>query len=151
MKHCIHSLFYTLAQTSRVCEAFCENYFKEHAKGVNFDDFIILDTVYCYPEACQRDLAKLILKGTSHVSKLLVSLEKRGLILRPVDTKGKRIVKKIVMTEKGKEMYDYALKIALDYAKHVESLIEKNEAVEVTGFLNKIKNSLLSTTDIIFE
>ncbi len=152
MKHCIHGLFYTLKQTSRVCEVFCENYFKEHAKeGVSFDDFIILDTVECYPEICQRDLARLILKGTSHVSKLLDSLEKRGLILRPIDTKGNRMVKKTVMTEKGKEIYKYAVKIAMDFANQVENSINKKEAEECTLFLNKIKNSLVGANDIIFE
>jgi len=148
MKHCIHSLFYNIAQTSRICELFCEDYFKKHAQGVNFDDFIILDTIFCYPDLCQRDLAKLVLKGTSHVSKLLFSLEERGLITRPVDTKGKRIVKKIVMTKKGKETYDYALKVAIDYAKQVENSIKKEEATSCIEFLNKIKSSILKTGNL---
>lgn len=151
-KHCINSLFYNLEQTSRICRAFCENYFEEHAKKiVTFDEFIILDTIVCFPDICQRDLAKLILKGASHTSKLLVSLEKKGFITRTIDTKQNRIVKKIIITEKGMEIYNYAEKIALEFAKKIENSIGEREAESCSDFLNKIKETVTESRDIVFE
>lgn len=151
-KHCINSLFYNLEQTSRICRAFCENYFEEHAKDyVTFDEFIILDTIICFPDVCQRDLAKLILKGTSHTSKLLVAIENKGLIERRVDTKQNRVVKRILITEKGMDAYNFASKIALEFAEKIEMSIGKSEAESCSLFLNKIKDTIKASADIIFE
>ena len=152
MKHCIQSLFYNIEQTARICRAGVENYFEKHAQGkITFDEFIIIETVLCYPEICQRDLAKLILKGTSHTSKFLSTLEEKGFIERPVDTKGKRIVKKIVITQKGMEAYNFAFKIAAEFAKSVENTIGKKEANNCEIFLNRIKETLQESCDIVFE
>lgn len=151
-KHCIGSLFYTLEQTSRACRAVGENYFAENAKlHLSLDEFIILETVLCDSDICQRDLAKRILKGTSHTSKLLSGLQQKGLIERFVDTKGNRIVKKIVVTEKGREIYDFANKIMFEYVQKIENAIGKEQAIECTNFLNKIKEVVMANTDIIFE
>ena len=152
MKHCIQSLFYNIEQTARICRAGVENYFDEHAEGrISFDEFIILETVYCYPEICQRDLAKLILKGTSHTSKFLAVLEEKGFIERPVDTKGNRIVKKIVITDRGMEAYKFAFKIAGAYAKEIENTIGSREAKDCEIFLNKIKETVQKSGNINFE
>ncbi|MBQ9244683.1 winged helix-turn-helix transcriptional regulator [bacterium] len=152
MKHCIQSLFYNIEQTARICRAGVENYFDKHAEGkISFDEFIILETVYCYPEICQRDLAKLILKGTSHTSKFLAVLEEKKFIERPIDTKGKRIVKKIIITPKGMEAYNFAFKIAAEYAKTIENTIGSKEAKNCEIFLNKIKQTVQKSGEITFE
>jgi len=151
-EHCIQSLFYNLEQTSRICRAFCEDYFAEETKElVTLDEFIILDTIFCFPDICQRDLAKLILKGASHTSKLLATLEQKGVIVRTVDTKQNRIVKKIIITKKGMEIYKYASKIAWEFAQKIENAIGKKEAQECSAFLNKIKETISKSKDISFE
>lgn len=151
-KHFIQGLFYNVEQTARVCRAGIENYFAKHGNGqISFDEFVILETVRCYPEICQRDLAKLILKGTSHTSKFLAVLEEKGFIERPVDTKGNRIVKKIVITSQGMEAYKFAYKIADEFAKEIENSIGKKEAADCEIFLNKIKCTLQESQNIVFE
>lgn len=150
LKHCINSLFYNLEQTSRICRAGCEKYFENHGL-LSFDEFIILDTVYCYPDICQRDLAKLILKGASHTSKLLVVMENKKFIERPVDKKGNRIIKKIVITPEGLKAFQEASKIALEFAGNIENTIGKDKAIECSEFLNKIKKSVSESVKIVFE
>lgn len=150
LKHCIHSLFYNMEQTSRICRAACEKNFEEHCL-MSFDEYIILDTVFCFPDICQRDLAKMILKGASHTSKLLALLEKKGYIERPIDKKGNRIVKKITLTETGQKEYKVAASIALEYAEKIESIIGKQQAIKCSNFLNNIKTKINETNDINFE
>lgn len=151
-KNCINSLFYNIGQTARICQAFCESYFKEYARGeISYDEFIILDTVLCYPDVCQRDLAKHILKGTSHTSKLLATLEKKGLIERPIDKKGNRIVRKITVTDNGLILHSFAAQIALDFSEKIEATLGEHGAVLCSNFLNKIKENVLVNTDIVFE
>lgn len=151
-KHCIHTLFYNLEQTSRICRAFAENNFKQNVKyDISLDEFIIIETVMCYPDICQRDLAKLILKGSSHTSKLLNTLEKKRYIQRIVDTKNKRIVNKIIITQFGEKVYNNAKSIALDYAQQIENIVGTNQAKECSSLLHKIKDSVLKSSKIVFE
>ncbi len=151
-KHCIQSLFYNIEQTSRVCHTGAENYLKEHAQSLlTLDEFIILETVLCFPEVCQRDLAKLILKGTSHTSKLLTALETKGFIERPVDKKGNRIVRKIIVTDSGSKTYNLVSDVLDNYIKSIENIISKKEASECETFLNKIKETVIKSGNIVFE
>jgi DNA-binding MarR family transcriptional regulator len=152
LTHCINSLFYNLEQTSRICRAGFEQYFENHVgKDITFDEFIILDTILCHPDICQRDLAKMILKGASHTSKILFTLEKKGLIMRHVDKKGNRIIKKIVITEKGHGVYLASSTVALEFTNSIEQIIGQDKAKECFEFLNKIKNSISETTNTDFE
>ncbi|MCD7880059.1 MAG: MarR family winged helix-turn-helix transcriptional regulator [Candidatus Gastranaerophilales bacterium] len=151
-KHCIQSLFYTIEQTARICRTAIEDYFEQHANGrFSFDDFIILDTVYCFPEVCQRDLAGLILKGTSHTSKILSGLEEKGFIERPVDIKQNRVVKKIRITEKGQEVYNCANELALEFSKSIENIIGTKKAVDSLNLLLKIKETVAKSSNVVFE
>ena len=151
-QHCIETLFYKLQKTSRICHAFCELYFKEYALGeITYDEFIILDTVICNPEVCQRDLAKLILKGTSHLSKILNALEKRELIQRPIAKKGNRVVRKIEITENGINLHAFAEQIALDFAQKIENSIGENETKLCEKFLETITQTIKENKEIIFE
>ena len=152
MKHFIQSLFYNIEQTARICRAGIETWFDTHAQGkISFDEFIILETVICNPEICQRDLAKLILKGTSHTSKFLAVLEEKNFIKRPVTTKGKRIVKNIIVTNEGLKAYNFASQIAAEFVYEIENSISTQEAKNCEVFLNKIKKTLHKSDDIIFE
>ncbi|MCD7779409.1 MAG: MarR family winged helix-turn-helix transcriptional regulator [Candidatus Gastranaerophilales bacterium] len=151
-KHCIQSLFYNIEQTARVCHAGAENYLKEHAQSkLTLDEFIIIETVSCFPDICQRDLAKMILKGTSHTSKLLSVLEEKNFIERPIDTKGNRIVRKIIVTDLGAETFNFVSKVLDNYIKSIENVISKNEAADCETFLNKIKETVIKSGNIVFE
>lgn len=150
LKHCINSLFYNLEQTSRICRAGCEKYFESHGL-LSFDEFIILDMINCYPDICQRDLAKLLLKGASHISKYLAELENKQLIQRVADKKGNRLIKKIKITPSGLRAYSEAEKIALNFSTQIENTIGKNNAIECSQFLDKIKQSVTSSIEINFD
>ena len=55
------------------------------------------------------------------------------------------------VTEKGREIYDFANKIMFEYVQKIENAIGKEQAIECTNFLNKIKEVVMANTDIIFE
>lgn len=152
MQHCIDSLFYKIKKTARICHAFCESYFKEYAQGeISFDEFIILDTILCNPDICQRDLAKLILKDTSHLSKILNNLEKRELIQRPISKKGNRIVRKITITENGLNLHAFAEQIVLDFSAKIDTSIGIIDSKKCSNYLDKIIDTITENKEIIFE
>lgn len=107
--------------------------------------------INCYPDICQRDLAKLLLKGASHISKYLAELENKQLIQRVADKKGNRLIKKIKITPSGLRAYSEAEKIALNFSTQIENTIGKNNAIECSQFLDKIKQSVTSSIEINFD
>lgn len=151
-QHCINSLLYKLNKTARIAHAFCNNYFKEYALGeISFDEFIILDAVLCHPNICQRDLAKLVLKDTSHLSKMLNNLEKRELIERPLDKKGNRKVRKIIITENGINLHAFAEQIALDFSNKIIYSIGIQKTKQCSETLDKIIETITENKEVIFE
>lgn len=78
----------------------------ELGADITLEQFITLDAISSSPDVCQRDLAKILLKDRSNVTRILNILEKKGLIKRETSTKGNRVVKVTTLTENGKEVMD---------------------------------------------
>ena len=74
----------------------------ELGADITLEQFITLDAIYGCPDLCQRDLAKILLKDRSNVTRILNILEKKGLIERKTSTKGNRIVKITTLTNEGR-------------------------------------------------
>ena len=138
-QHFINSLFYKIGQTARLCDTLCASFFKKYSQGeISFDEFIIIDTILCNPDICQRDLAKLILKDASHLSKILNNLEQRELISRPISKKGNRTVRKITITENGINLHAFASQIAIDFATKIDIAVGLTETKKCSSYLDKI-------------
>ena len=68
---------------------------------ITLEQFITLDAISANNEVCQRDLAKILLKDRSNVTRIINILENKGLITRETTNKGKRAVKITHLTKKG--------------------------------------------------
>ena len=60
---------------------------------LTLEQFITLDAIANTPNICQRDLAKIILKDRSNVTRILSILENKGYIERLISVKNNRPVK----------------------------------------------------------
>ena len=76
----------------------------EFGADITIEQFITLDAIYTCPDLCQRDLAKILLKDRSNVTRILNILENKKLIVREPVTKGNRVVKSAKLTEEGKAL-----------------------------------------------
>ena len=109
----------------------------------------------CTYGICQRDLAKIILKDRANTGKILNTLEEKGYITRFVDLKNNRLVRKMGVTEKGKEVYDEVtekLKSAVNKImqdeKHKKHIISDEEIEYVREILKKFRENLKQLVDI---
>lgn len=100
------SLYYELEQTTKFFRVFSMKFFKKMAVDISPDEFVTIETILCNAGICQRDLAKLILKDRANTGKILNTLEEKGYITRFVDMKNNRLVRKMGVTESGKQVYD---------------------------------------------
>lgn len=73
---------------------------------LTIDQYIALDAIATGEDLCQRDLAKILLKDRSNVTRILSILEAKGLVKRVAAVKQNRPVKLLKITANGKQMID---------------------------------------------
>ena len=136
-------LQYEIEKTARMLQLSAKITFMKTIKlGITHDEFLILDTLINNPDISQSDLSKLVLKGRSHTSKIIVSLEKKEYLTRTQSTKNGKMIYNMIVTDNGLKLYNKAL------------LVLKNEI----EFWNKnlgdttfMKNELRRIQNIIIE
>lgn len=137
--HYTDSIIYLIEQTNIYCRTKSEQFFESLNIGLNMDQYTILDTVEMNAGICQMELSKLILKDRSYTSRLLNILEEKGFIKRKTNTAGKRLVKELYITKKGKQiLLDYNSKLKntfLDVFKEIPD----EEFAEIRKGLEKMK------------
>ena len=116
----------------------------------NMNDYELraLDAIYCHPKICQRDLAKLILKDRANTGRIVDSLERKGFIKRYNDTKNKRLVKRLEITEEGTQvLYVVSEKLEPTY-KMISQVISQEEIDDIRQKLKKLRESLSQAVEM---
>ena len=146
--HFQNSVLFEIEQISKYVHELAKDFFKEHNILITHEEFRTLDVLFCNPECCQRDLAKLILRDRIYTGRLLDNLEKKGLIERRNDTKGKRLVKKMNITEKGLECYKSTIKAIQPQFKRLEEKFTLEQMNALRNTLQKLKQSISEIVDL---
>lgn len=148
IKHYVQSLIYLIELTFIYARVKGAQFFNELNMGVTIDQFTALDAIYCNNDICQRDLSKIILKDRSNTGRILNILEEKEFIKRAIETKGKRLVKKIYITNKGKNLVEESIPKLSQAFLHVFEDISEEEFSTLRKTLGKMKDSLSKTTSI---
>ncbi|MBS4759469.1 MAG: MarR family transcriptional regulator [Clostridium sp.] len=99
----------------------------ELGADITLEQFITLDAISACPDVSQRDLAKILLKDRSNVTRILNILEKKELIHRETSNKGKRPVKRTRLSQKGRELMNrYADKMKNDLNDFLAQFNQEN-------------------------
>lgn len=146
--HYFDSIIYLMEQVVTYSRLKGAQFFAETDMGVTIDQFTAIDAIYCNNDICQRDLSKILLKDRSNTGRILNILEEKGFITRAVETKGKRLVKKIYITQKGKELVETCLPKLKQAFLQVFDEISEDEFSKLRETLEKMKESLSKTTCI---
>lgn len=140
------SLFFVIEQIAKYIQ---EDYIAKYSDVISHDEFRVLDIIKYNPDICQRDLAKLALRDSVRIGRILDSLEQKGLVERFNDTKEKRLVKKMKLTENGVEVYfSTREKIEPSTQKLLEDTFSSTEIKELTQSLDKLYNAISQTIKI---
>lgn len=146
--HYTESIIYEMEQAVVYSRIKGAQFFNQLNLGITIDQFTVLDSIYCNDDICQRDLSKIVLKDRSNTGRILNILEDNAFVERRIETKGKRLVKKIYITEKGKKLiedYHPRLKKAFE---QVLFDISDEEIATARKIITKLKESLSKTTNI---
>jgi len=148
ISHYTESVFYSMEQTVVYLSVKGAQFFNQLDIGVTIDQFTTLDILYMNNNICQRDLSKLILKDRSNTGRILNILEQKGFVERKAETKGKRLVKNVCITPKGKKLVEEMQPRLKDAFLQVFEDISEDEFDYMRIFLDKIKDRLSKTTSI---
>lgn len=146
--HYTESIIYSMEQTVTYFKIKGAQFFNQLNLGVTIDQFGVLDAIYCNDDICQRDLSKIVLRDRSNTGRILNILEKNGFVRREIETKGKRLVKKIYITDNGRKIIEENHeKLRTAFLKVFENVSEE-EFATLRQTLDKLKESLSKTTTI---
>lgn len=144
------SIFYRITKLSVHIESLGKDFFESRNLNVTLDEFAALNAILRNPDICQRDLAKIILRDRVRTGRILSSLERKEYIKRKNDTKNNRLVKKISITQKGKELYETHKQMLLDVSKEFLNHFSQEQKNELSNYLDSLEKTLskLSTIKI---
>ena len=111
--------------------------------------------MYSFPNSCmgilanlwaqdgikQQDLADDMIRNKSSITKMILALEKDGLITRQIDEHDKR-QKRIYLTKEGKEFKEFIIKKAKKGEKQAIKGLTQKEVITAKKVLQTIYNNL---------
>ncbi len=93
----------------------------------------------------QRELAELLETDTTTAMVLCDSLEKKGWLMRTRDRNDRR-VNRLIMTDKGKDIYTQAMSLIMAGYEHVFKRAPSDELSKVLPFLENIYQHIKEVT-----
>lgn len=141
-EHYTDSIYYLLEQTAKYCRYLGIQIFQKLNIHITMDEFAALDVIQVNDGICQRELAKLILKDRPSTGRILNSLEEKGYIKRFVDTKNNRLVRRMTLTEKGKQTTQEITRIIKSYIEKLPKVFSDEDKENLMSSLKQFRESL---------
>lgn len=148
VEHFTDSIFYQMELTAKYCKSLGMQVFAKLNIPITLDEFSALDVIMLHNRICQRELAQLILKDRANTGRILNSLEERGLIERFVDTKNKRLVRRVMLTEKGKEILQKSSEIVKNHLNQMPKIIKDSEKIYMKEIMEKFREGLKNEVEM---
>ena len=148
----VDSPLYKLESTARACERHFTQIFKNNFSnlGVTQGEFCLMDTVVRSPEISQIELARLLFKGRAHITLMLNTLEKKGLITRIDENKNNRRIRQTILTKQGAAIHKT---ISDGISKKFEKtrFFLQSRDKEFLKFLDEIRDIITEGADVDFD
>ena len=148
VEHFTDSLFYQIELTAKYCRSLGMQVFAKLNLPISIDEFSAMDVIMLHNGICQRELAKIILKDRPNTGRILNSLEEKGYIERFADTKNNRLVRKMIITDEGKKVFDYTSNIIKEHMSQIPKLITEEEKDFVKIICKKLRDGLKNEVEM---
>ena len=141
-KHFTNSLFYQMELTAKYCRSLGVQVFTKLNFPITVDEYSAMDVIMLHDGICQRELAKLILKDRANTGRILNTLEQKGYIERFVDTKNKRLVRKMIITDEGKKIFKKASDVLKEHLSSIPKILTDEEKETLKNTMIKLREGL---------
>lgn len=148
----INSLTFQLEITSKIFHKLAENFFNQEVKNrITLEEYVVLDTLICYPHIDKCTLAKTLMKDKQSIEKVLSKLIKKKLI-KETKNNGMQIqVCYFELTKDGSRVYQDIILKNDGMVNILAKFMSETELVTFTKTLLKIRNILISLSDVDYK
>ena len=112
-----------------------------HGLEISLDQWVVLGPVRKNDGISQKDIAEYCGKDKTSITKIIDTLEKKNLVVRVTDQLDHR-VKRVVLSQKGRELFLSALPVMAQTRDELRSGISDKEIEALKTIVNKIYNNL---------
>ena len=112
-----------------------------HGLEISLDQWLVLGPVWKNDGISQKDISEYCEKDKTSVTKIIDTLEKKNLVVRVTDQLDHR-VKRVVLSQKGRELFVSALPVMAQTRDELRSGISDKEIEALKSILNKIHKNL---------
>ena len=132
---------HTLVETGRMIKMYNLKVFALKKFDITPEQFVILSILDDNSNLHQMQLCKLLYKDRSNMARLIGILEKKGLIVKTPSV-DKRLVNKIQITDKGKELKNLVFPLIKNSRKKILNGISDEELKYCINIFHKIQKNL---------
>ena len=112
-----------------------------HGLEISLDQWLVLGPVWKNDGISQKDISEYCGKDKTSVTKIIDTLQKKNLVVRVTDQLDHR-VKRVVLSQKGRELFLSALPVMAQTRDELRSGISDKEIEALKSILNKIHKNL---------
>lgn len=136
-----NSLGFIIINTSCSIKDEVRKGFVEKGYDITLDQFAVLIRLWDKDGLSQRELCERTLKTKSNITRILDSMEKKGLIFRQINKEDRRSFG-IFLTDQGKAVKDELIPTAVRINSKIFKNINKEDGEVFLKVLNTISNNL---------
>ena len=139
LKGRIGSLIYI---TGTLIRGFSTQTFCEKNYGISPDMYVILYLLLENEEIMyQRQLAEIMFKDRANMSRIIENMRKKGLLEKVPESHGRKIYK-LLVTEKGKKIWETVLPVDKDLRSTITNGIDEKELAITFATLEKMNKNI---------
>ncbi len=112
-----------------------------HGLEISLDQWLVLGPVWKNDGISQKEISEYCGKDKTSVTKIIDTLEKKNLVVRVTDQLDHR-VKRVVLSQKGRELFLSALPVMAKTRDELRSGISDKEIEALKSILSKIYKNL---------
>ena len=121
---------------------FVQNSYK-FGLDISLDQWLVLGPIWKNEGIAQKDIAEYCGKDKTSITKIINTLEKKNLVVRVPDQLDHR-VKRVVLSNKGKELFLNVLPVIEETRDELRSGISDKEIESLITVLTKVYRNLIS-------
>lgn len=148
----VNSLTFQLEITAKIFHSLAEKRFNQEVKNrITFEEYVVLDTLICYPHIDKCTISKTLVKEKAAVEKVLSRLIKKKLIKEVKNNSNELQVAHFELTKDGSRIYQDILPKNDEMVGLMAKFMSESELISFTKTLLKIRNILISLSDIDYK
>ncbi len=135
-----------LGKTVKIIEYHLHERFKDNGVDLTKEQMVVLKKLHEQDGLSQNELAFLVLRNKSSLTRLLSKMEKKGYIKRKQSKEDKRI-NNVFLTGSGKEIFNKSKPLIKDLIETMEQNISNSEKQQIIKTLKKIQTNFDSNVE----